>query len=54
MSTDTASPLRYDGKRVIVSYITGENLTVDGGTLAAVTAGRLVLEFHPERLHHPA
>ena len=30
------------------SYISGENLNTDGGTVSAITTGRLVLEFDPE------
>jgi NAD(P)-dependent dehydrogenase (short-subunit alcohol dehydrogenase family) len=32
------------------SYISGENLNTDGGTVSAITTGRLVLEFDPEAL----
>ena len=32
------------------SYISGENLNTDGGTVSAITTGRLVLEFDPELL----
>jgi NAD(P)-dependent dehydrogenase (short-subunit alcohol dehydrogenase family) len=32
------------------SYISGENLNTDGGTVSAITTGRLVLEFDPEML----
>jgi NAD(P)-dependent dehydrogenase (short-subunit alcohol dehydrogenase family) len=32
------------------SYISGENLNTDGGTVAAMTTGRLVLDFDPESL----
>lgn len=30
------------------SYISGENVNTDGGTISAVTTGRLVLDFDPE------
>jgi NAD(P)-dependent dehydrogenase (short-subunit alcohol dehydrogenase family) len=33
------------------SYISGENVNTDGGTVAAMTTGRLVLEFDPEMLN---
>jgi NAD(P)-dependent dehydrogenase (short-subunit alcohol dehydrogenase family) len=32
------------------SYISGENLNTDGGTVSAMTTGRLVLDFDPETL----
>ena len=32
------------------SYISGENVNTDGGTVAAMTTGRLVLDFDPEAL----
>jgi NAD(P)-dependent dehydrogenase (short-subunit alcohol dehydrogenase family) len=32
------------------SYISGENLNTDGGTVSAITTGRLVLDFDPEAL----
>jgi NAD(P)-dependent dehydrogenase (short-subunit alcohol dehydrogenase family) len=32
------------------SYISGENLNTDGGTVSAMTTGRLVLDFDPEAL----
>ncbi len=32
------------------SYIAGENLNTDGGTVSAMTTGRLVLDFDPETL----
>ena len=32
------------------SYISGENVNTDGGTVAAMTTGRLVLDFDPETL----
>jgi NAD(P)-dependent dehydrogenase (short-subunit alcohol dehydrogenase family) len=32
------------------SYISGENLNTDGGTVSAMTTGRLVLDFDPESL----
>ncbi len=32
------------------SYISGENLNTDGGTVSAITTGRLVLDFDPETL----
>jgi NAD(P)-dependent dehydrogenase (short-subunit alcohol dehydrogenase family) len=32
------------------SYISGENLNTDGGTVSAITTGRLVLEFNLEAL----
>ena len=32
------------------SYISGENLNTDGGTVSAITTGRLVLEFDPSML----
>jgi NAD(P)-dependent dehydrogenase (short-subunit alcohol dehydrogenase family) len=32
------------------SYVSGENLVTDGGTLGAMTTGRLVLDFDPESL----
>jgi NAD(P)-dependent dehydrogenase (short-subunit alcohol dehydrogenase family) len=32
------------------SYISGENLNTDGGTVSAITTGRLVLNFDPESL----
>jgi len=33
------------------SYISGENLNTDGGTVSAMTTGRLVLDFDPEMLN---
>ena len=36
------------------SYISGENLNTDGGTVSAMTTGRLVLDFDPESLEHVA
>jgi hypothetical protein len=33
------------------SYISGENVNTDGGTVAAMTTGRLVLDFDPEMLN---
>jgi NAD(P)-dependent dehydrogenase (short-subunit alcohol dehydrogenase family) len=35
------------------SYISGENFNTDGGTVAAMTTGRLVLDFNPETLLNP-
>ncbi len=35
------------------SYIAGENLNTDGGTVSAMTTGRLVLDFDPETLLNP-
>jgi len=32
------------------TYISGENLNTDGGTVSAMTTGRLVLDFDPETL----
>jgi NAD(P)-dependent dehydrogenase (short-subunit alcohol dehydrogenase family) len=32
------------------SYIAGENVNTDGGTVSAMTTGRLVLDFDPEAL----
>jgi len=32
------------------SYIAGENVNTDGGTVSAMTTGRLVLDFDPETL----
>jgi NAD(P)-dependent dehydrogenase (short-subunit alcohol dehydrogenase family) len=32
------------------SYISGENVNTDGGTVSAMTTGRLVLDFDPEAL----
>ena len=32
------------------SYIAGENVNTDGGTVSAMTTGRLVLDFDPESL----
>jgi len=32
------------------SYISGENLNTDGGTVSAMTTGSLVLDFNPESL----
>ena len=32
------------------SYISGENVNTDGGTVSAITTGRLVLEFDLEGL----
>jgi len=32
------------------SYISGENVNTDGGTVSAMTTGRLVLDFDPETL----
>jgi NAD(P)-dependent dehydrogenase (short-subunit alcohol dehydrogenase family) len=33
------------------SYISGENVNTDGGTVSAMTTGRLVLDFNPEMLN---
>jgi NAD(P)-dependent dehydrogenase (short-subunit alcohol dehydrogenase family) len=33
------------------TYVTGENVNTDGGTISAITTGRLVLEFDPEMLN---
>jgi hypothetical protein len=33
------------------SYISGENVNTDGGTVADMTTGRLVLGFEPEMLN---
>ncbi len=30
------------------SYVSGENVNTDGGTVSAITTGRLVLDFNPE------
>jgi NAD(P)-dependent dehydrogenase (short-subunit alcohol dehydrogenase family) len=35
------------------SYVSGENFNTDGGTVAAMTTGRLVLDFDPETLLNP-
>jgi NAD(P)-dependent dehydrogenase (short-subunit alcohol dehydrogenase family) len=34
------------------SYISGENLNTDGGTVSAITTGRLELDFDPEMLNN--
>jgi NAD(P)-dependent dehydrogenase (short-subunit alcohol dehydrogenase family) len=46
---EQAYPMIFLNSRA-ASYISGENLNTDGGTISAITTGQLVLDFDPESL----